>query len=282
MSPRFVPSTDGVQVAVHELGGDGPPLLLCHATGFCAPVYAAVVTLLGRHFSVIGVDLRGHGWSTTVEDPAVYSWDRIVSDVIAVVDDLGLAGAAAFGHSLGGAMLLHAAAARPGAMGAAYLFEPIVFPAGFSHPGEHPMAPGAARRREVFASRDEALFRYAARPPLGALRAECLHAYVTHGFEELPDGAGVRLRCRAATEAAVFLGEEWSSLDRIGGVTMPVLVGAGARDKHTVAGRLAPAVATALPNGRLVEYPFLGHFGPLQDPVTIAEDAVAFLTGEHR
>ena len=109
------------------------------------------------HFTLIGVDLRGHGWSTTLEDPHAYTWDRVATDVIAVIDDLGLTGAVAFGHSLGAAMLLHAAAARPGALRAAYLYEPIVFPTGFSHPGEHPMAPGAARRREVFASREEAL-----------------------------------------------------------------------------------------------------------------------------
>ena len=47
-----------------------------------------------------------------------------------------------------------------------------------------------------------------------------------------------------------------------------------------MAGRLAPGVAEALPNGRLAQYPFLGHFGPLQDPVTVAEDAIAFLAGE--
>ena len=37
-----VPSTDGVTLAVHDLGGDGPPLLLCHATGFHGRVWTAL------------------------------------------------------------------------------------------------------------------------------------------------------------------------------------------------------------------------------------------------
>ena len=32
----YVSSTEGVEVAVHDFGGEGPTLLLCHATGFCA------------------------------------------------------------------------------------------------------------------------------------------------------------------------------------------------------------------------------------------------------
>jgi hypothetical protein len=31
-----------------------------------------------------------------------------------------------------------------------------------------------------------------------------------------------------------------------------------------------PAVAAALPHGRLVRHPDLSHFGPMQDPATMA------------
>jgi hypothetical protein len=33
-----------------------------------------------------------------------------------------------------------------------------------------------------------------------------------------------------------------------------------------------PPVADALPHGRLVRHPELGHFGPLEDPAAIAVD----------
>ena len=39
---RQVPSTDGVALALHDLGGEGPPVLLCHPTGFLGMTWAPV------------------------------------------------------------------------------------------------------------------------------------------------------------------------------------------------------------------------------------------------
>ena len=51
----------GTTVAVHDLGGNGEPLLICHTTGFCGWAYQPLATaLVGRHH-VFAVDLRGHG-----------------------------------------------------------------------------------------------------------------------------------------------------------------------------------------------------------------------------
>ena len=41
-----IPSTDGVQVAVHDYGGDGPPIIFCHATGFHGRYWAVSYTHL--------------------------------------------------------------------------------------------------------------------------------------------------------------------------------------------------------------------------------------------
>ena len=155
----------------------------------------------------------------------------MAGDLLAAVDHLGLASVAAFGHSVGGATVLLAELARPGVLDAAYLYEPIVWPAGFAHEGPNPMAGPARRRREEFGSRAEALVRYASRPPLGLLRADALWAYVTHGFEDLADGT-VRLKCRAASEAATFEAETAMTLDRVVGVAPPVTVAVGDAPPH--------------------------------------------------
>ncbi len=279
MSPILtVASTDGVTVAVHDLGGAeaSPPLLLCHATGFCGPVYLPLAATLAARYHVFAVDVRGHGWSTPPSN-GDFAWDRIATDVLAAVDALGLERVVAFGHSLGGAMVLFAELFRPGLVEAAYVFEPIVFPPGFSHPGGvNPLGVGAAKRRATFSSREEALSRYAARPPLGLLRADCLWHYVTHGFVDLPEG-GVTLRCAPSSEAGVFNSEDKTTIDRIAPVQARVTVAMGRRGAETGPGRLAAAVAETLPNGRLVGYDHLGHFGPLQDPDTIAADVLAAL-----
>ncbi|MDH4145350.1 MAG: alpha/beta hydrolase [Acidimicrobiia bacterium] len=279
---RFVTSSRGVQVAVHELGGDGPLLLVCHATGFCGRAYQPLAGELASSFRVVALDLRGHGDSTEPVD-GDFRWDGMADDVLAVLDALGGGPALAFGHSLGGASLLLAELARPGSLRAAYLYEPIVWPAGFRHPGDvNPMSEGARRRRETFASRAEALSRYAARPPLGLLRADALHAYVTHGFADLEDGT-VRLKCRAASEAATFEAETAVTVDRFAnGLASTVTLAAGGRlppgpQRGIGPGQLVDGLAAVLGQPPIVRYAHLGHFGPLQDPVSVAADVTATL-----
>jgi pimeloyl-ACP methyl ester carboxylesterase len=276
----MVSSSNGAEVAVHECGGQGPPLVLTHATGFCGLAYEPVITILRSRFSVWAIDLRGHGRSSMPTD-GDFGWLRIADDVLAAVDlidsDEGVAG---FGHSLGGAVLLHAAAARPGTLRTAYVYEPILWPPGQGlAPGQNPLADGARRRREVFENRGEVMMRFASRAPFGLLRADALHAYVTHGFEDLDDGS-VRLRCRGETEASIYDAEEVSTWDRVASVDIPVLAAMGGSGPELGPARLTPHVVDALPDARLSVHDRLGHFGPFEDPAAIAAEAIRFLAGE--
>jgi hypothetical protein len=45
-----VRSTDGVELAVHDLGGEGPVLLVSHATGFHGRCYLPLATHLATRF----------------------------------------------------------------------------------------------------------------------------------------------------------------------------------------------------------------------------------------
>ena len=110
----MVRSTDGVEVAVHDLGGDGPPLLLAHAAGFCGGALAPLATRLGTRFHCWALDFRGHGDTVTPLD-VDYAWSGRADDGLAAGDRLGLEGARGFGHSAGGAALLDAGARWPGA-----------------------------------------------------------------------------------------------------------------------------------------------------------------------
>ena len=274
----YVDSSGGVRVAVHDLGGRGEPLVLCHATGFCGRAYEPLAAALSDDFRLWAVDLRGHGDSAAPTD-GDFAWSGMADDLLAAVEHLGVPSIHAFGHSLGGATVLLAERARPGVVRSAWLYEPIVWPVGFEHPGgTNPMAGPARRRREVFGSRAEALARYARRPPLGRLRADALWAYVEHGFEDRSDGT-VRLKCRAEYEAATFEAETVVTVDRFEGLAPPVTVAVGRRDGPEGPERLAGPLVEVLARGRLVGYDHLGHFGPLQDPETVAADVVAALAG---
>ena len=52
-----VTTPDGVGIAYYDLGGDGTPLLLVHATGLCGPVLAPMAEELRSCFRCIALDL---------------------------------------------------------------------------------------------------------------------------------------------------------------------------------------------------------------------------------
>jgi pimeloyl-ACP methyl ester carboxylesterase len=266
-----VASSDGVTVELHDLGGTGDALLIAHATGFCGRTYEPLAAALQQRFHVFALDFRGHGDSSP---PASgdFDWAGMSDDVLAVAEVVG-APFHGVGHSMGGAALMLAEEARPGLLRSAFLYEPIVFPADLASPtGENYMAGPARRRRAEFPSKADALLRYASRTPLGVLRADALAAYVEHGFADVP-GGGARLKCLPEHEARTFESSTRVTVDRIAHVAVPTVVAVGQPEgEGPNPARFGPFLAEALLNATLLEYRHLGHFGPLQDPDTVAGD----------
>ena len=270
-----VPSTDGVTVAVHDLGGDGPPLLLVHATGFCGAVLGPLAEALGGLFHAWALDIRGHG-ATGAPEGVDFGWMGFSDDVLAVVDSLGLERAYGFGHSSGGAAVLDAEARRPGTFRALYCYEPIVWPTPPPPGSRDLLIEGALRRRDRFGSREDARANFASKRPFSGFSPDALEAYLTCGFEEDGDGS-VRLRCRREWEAAVYRrGLVHDGFSRLGSVTCPVVVASGDR-REAVDGDVVARQAAALPHAHLETFAGLGHLGPMEDPVAVARSvAVAF------
>ena len=274
-----MPSVDGVEVAAHELGGDGPPLLIAHATGFLGTVYAPLAAGLGDHFRVVALDFRGHGWSSR-PDNGDFNWDRMTFDLLAVADRLGPPPITGFGHSLGGGTLLLAEHERPGTFGSLVLFEPIVFPEDFEFDGENPMAGPARGRRPSFPSRADALARYASRPPLNEMRPDVLEIYVRDGFVDQPDGS-VTLACAPDDEAATFASDTKVRTSTIADVASAVTVLTGAEDDDGPSpARYGPAIVAALPNARLQVHPEVGHLAPFEQPDAVAAMVLESVAGD--
>jgi pimeloyl-ACP methyl ester carboxylesterase len=267
----MVPSTGGVRVAVHDLGGspDSPRLVLCHATGFHARIWEPVAAELSDRFHCYALDFRGHGYTET---PAGidFVWEGMIDDFLAVVDAIGGGPLVAAGWSMGGAAIIGAELRRPGTIEATFVFEPIMVPTESDRqttPDANPLAEGARRRRAEFASHDEVYGRYASRPPFDRADPAALRSYVLHGFAETPEST-VRLRCLPEVEAAVF--EKWRTglFDELSAVRCPVVVAAsGDREGPAL---LAPEIAARLPEGHLERFDDLSHFGPLEEPDRIA------------
>ena len=214
---------DGIGTSWLDWGGDGPAVVLLHPNGFCAGVYDPLARRLAFRHRVVGIDLRGHGASDDVVESALLGNDAMALDVLAVADHLGLDRFALVGVSFGGGVGIEVAAVAPERVAALVLCEAIAIEAeareqqhfGYRNGpdgGDHPLAVGARRRRDVWDDREAVLVSYGSRPPMDQLAPEALAGYVRWGFRDRPDGS-VELACRPETEAQIF-----GSTDRHGPV----------------------------------------------------------------
>ncbi len=261
---------------MHDLGGEGPALVLAHATGLHGLVWGPLASALAERFHCWSFDARGHGDSTRPET-GDFDWRGFGDDVLAVVDGLGLQSPLGFGHSQGGSALLLAEQAHPGTFSALYLYEPVAWPEPFAM-DDHPLVTGALRRRDTFTSVQAGVERLGSKPPLSQLDPRALQAYVEAGVRPLPEG-GVRLKCRREDEAQTYrMGPRQRSFDHLKEVTCPVALARGAASQ-AVPPELAERQATLLRQGNLEVFDGLGHFGPLEDPARVAASVTDALLG---
>jgi pimeloyl-ACP methyl ester carboxylesterase len=304
-SLSFTGATTGT-VWAHDFGGSGQLLIIVHAAGFCGGAYAELAGELLNRFRVVAVDLRGHGDSPAPADRD-FRWEGMAHDVLAVLTGLDLGPAALFGHSLGGAAGLRAAALAPELITSGYVYEPALVPPRYSGGAAAGVAMGdrVRNRRAVFATRDEAMARLAARPPFSTWSAGSLRAFGQHGLRPVdgpadrpndgpsdgpnegpnggpvdgpsrgpndgPVGGPVALKCAPADEAEVYGTAHKIMVDQVAGVAVPVRVGVG-QPPAGLPGVVAPLVCRALPNARLSGHAGLGHMGPFEAPERIAAD----------
>jgi pimeloyl-ACP methyl ester carboxylesterase len=104
--PRRVVSQDNVQIASYEFGDpDKPTVVAVHgfASSALANWHATGWTrdLMRSGFHVIALDQRGHGLSDKPHDPAAYSMELLVIDLLAVMDAYMIDDALYAGYSLG-------------------------------------------------------------------------------------------------------------------------------------------------------------------------------------
>ena len=118
MTTEFVTASDGVKLAFGRAGvAGGPPVMLVHGFGsshgqnWKSTGWYSTLTAAG--FAILAMDCRGHGMSGKPHDPALYGHDRMAEDVVAVMDETGIAAAHYCGYSMGGFIGLRFIAAHP-------------------------------------------------------------------------------------------------------------------------------------------------------------------------
>jgi len=100
-----MPFVNNQGIAIHyKVEGQGPPLVMQYGQYFPLEIWYELnyVDALQDHCQLILVDARGHGGSDKPYAPEAYRIELMVSDIVAVLDHLGLDQASYMGYSSGG------------------------------------------------------------------------------------------------------------------------------------------------------------------------------------
>lgn len=221
-----------IDIAFRDIG-EGPPILLIHgfasnmAVNWESTNWIATLTDAGRR--IVMLDVRGHGASAKLYDPAVYRPAAMAEDPAALLDHLGIAAADVMGYSMGARIAAHLALARPD------LVRSLVF--GGMASG---MVEGIGGEDEIVAALEA--------PTLEAAVGDAGRAYRKFAEQTRSD-----LRALAACMRAQ---RETLDAAALAAIAMPVLVAVGTRD--AVAG--SPArLAAMMPDARVLDIPGRDH-----------------------
>jgi len=110
--PHYIKS-NGINMAVHELG-DGPPVILLH--GFPELAFSwrhQLSALANSGYRAIAPDQRGYGLTDAPPNVEDYSADELIADVLGLLDALELKSATFVGHDWGALILWYMAMLAP-------------------------------------------------------------------------------------------------------------------------------------------------------------------------
>jgi pimeloyl-ACP methyl ester carboxylesterase len=255
-------------------GGDGPPILILHATGFLGRIYRPIAHALRPLGRVYSYDQLGHGDSDAPAFDEI-SWYRTADDLEGFLEQMGMRGVRAFGHSAGATAIAAIADRRPDLIARAMLVEPVVVDK--SDPFERPseLYERTLKRKPAFDSLAAMYANFAGKPGYSAWRTDILHDYCEYGTR--PDAAGRRvLRCTPGVEARVYqTARDFDGLHHILAGKIPtLLVFGGKSDSPGIS--FAEPIGLAAPHRRIVVIPDGGHLLPMEQPEEIARLAVEF------
>lgn len=238
-------SSDGVELAVADFGGAGPPVLLLHGLMGRAATWAPIARRLTAYGRVVGLDARGHGRSGA---RGPWTVARMAADAAELLHEP----AVVVGHSMGGLHGLALAATRPDLVRAL-----VVEDMGVDFRGDDGTARAwYAALPRVFPTLDAVRDAFGwPRPEFGAYMAACA--------EERADGWHLLTR----VEDALAIAGEWAERDfspLLDAVTCPVLL-VEAEDGVVPPGQMA-AMARRLADARHVVLPGTGHLVHDADP----------------
>ena len=270
------PSSHG-DICYFECGraGDGPSILLLHATGFHARCWDKVVDAFPTGTHVVAVDQLGHGRSAR---PEITDWAMIAGATAELMQSLGIPFDIGVGHSMGGHCLVQVAAASPKAIKKLVLVDPVIMPReAYQRPSDFSATSEmVGKRRNSWDGPDAMFDRFRDRHPYRLWDPAVLRDYCQYGL--LSDGeGGFELACPPKTEASVYATslsvDPWPLIETVG---QPVTVLrapqlAPGKSFDFASSPTPPTLADSFADGTDVFLTDLTHFMPMQDAARIAK-----------
>jgi 3-oxoadipate enol-lactonase len=260
-----MPTVRHRDVAIHyECYGEGPPLVFLHPLSLNRYHWTHQIFAFARRHRVVVVDLRGHGLSSRPDDG--YAIDRMTADLEAVMDDAAIDRAVLVGNSAGAMIAVQAALDLPARVRAAMLVS-----VGTNLGAIVPPAVLLA-----YEQRFEAAFDFMIGGAL-AIKTKRERPWVEAFLRDV-------YRARGNFDREVFLGcvrdpngvFGWDVSGRLGEIRLPVHVVAGAEDQAVPLDAVR-RLAAAIPSAKLQVVDDVGHFYPLEHPLSFNEELAAFL-----
>ncbi len=256
--------------AIHyQRQGDGPPLLLLHATLSSSRQLRSLASLLSRRFSVLSVDRRGSGQSVGKGPASPIDVATHVADLVALCEAEGIGPLVAVGHSYGGCLALELAARRPSLVSSVVAYEP---PYG-------PLAPPRVRAhmaevaRSTLAARDRGDLADAALAFMAGVSGPAAVGALGPAARERIGRAG-----QGAVADATLLGMD---PQRLSDIACPTRVFTGGASDPFYAD-IAEALVQRVPGASHVRLDGLGHMAPILQPDVIAAAITSFVDGDRQ
>ena len=240
--------------------GSGPHVVLLHPVGLDLTFLAPVAAELRNNFTLLSVDLRGHGRSPA-SSPA-RSLDDYADDVHVLLGALGFAPAAIAGFSFGGMVAQHLALKYPQDANALVI---CACPSTL-----------APENRMIAAERGA----QAERGGLDAILEATLDRWFTPEFRA--SGAADAARERLLSDNVAAWAQAWRAMaaietaPRLGAISVPTLCVAGEVDKSSPPDVVA-AIAEWIAGARFAVIPGAPHMLFMEQPLAVARVIADFL-----
>jgi pimeloyl-ACP methyl ester carboxylesterase len=245
---------NGIEIGYEE-HGEGPAVLFTHGYQASRKMWEPQRPALEPSYRMITWDLRGHGGSGIPDDPARYSHELLLGDMVALLDHLGEEQAVLVGHSLGGFASLRFYLDHPERVRALVLFG--------SGPGY--------RDAEARGKWNDMADRFA-------------RSITERGLDILkkasPEVSGAEHRSAAALAHAArgMLAQSDSKvMDAITDIAVPTLVLVGSEDKPFIGS--SEYMAKKIPGAKLVKIDGGAHAANIEQPAAFNAALIDFLDG---